>query len=683
MWVVTGSLMLISILLMILFLISSLKQNKEGDQPDLPGNQQPLGQRFQRHLSQFYQQAYSRSLGIPGLKGYVLKVRKRLEVSHTYDGYSLRKETMRIVFMTLGMSALFFMLLVLLNSSLMFIVWVLIAMLVLNGMLIDVFVHRVEDRLMKQLVQTFSQVRHYYQQHKMVDEAIYEAAQASDYEASVHIERIHHILTSQNPKDMLDRYYETAPNRYVKIFAGISYFIMEFGDKMVSNGSLYLNAINRLTQEMNFDILRREKLGQLLKGLTVIALLPALFTAPLEAWAKAHFPAIEDFYAGKIGLLFKISVFLIIILAYVLLRKMLENDETYYRARPKRKWLKTLYQVPAIRWAVTRFAPGGHTKQHFQVSTLLKETNSQLTVEWFYMQRLLLVLITLVGVVGLFIYMHAMSAERILHAPTKPIGFFGKLPTDEQAKAQEITDFDRSVIEDLRRVPNVTKERVIHKVSELTNHDRNASSVILTSERIFGKLILLKSEYFKWWELLIGIALSIIVYFIPLWLLHWQKRLRAIDMQREVDQIHTLIAILSQFERMSVEHVLEWMERSATIFKAPLQTCLLHYDSGAANSLEQLKEDVVFVPFVRIVERLQLAVEKISLQFAFDDLEMEREYYKEKREQHYEKVIEQKSSWGKLIGFAPMYALVFMYLVLPLLYLSSIQMSHYVKILQN
>lgn len=683
MWFVTGSLILISMLMLILFLISSLKQKERNEQPDLSGNHRPPKQEFRRRLSQFYQQAYNRSLSIPGLKGYVLKVRKRLEMSHTYDGYSLRKETMRVVFITLGLSALFFLLLMLINSSLMFMVWVLIAMLVFNGLMIDVFVHRVEDRLMKQLVQTFSQVRHYYQQHKMVDEAVYEAAQASDYEASVHIGRIHQMLTSQDPKTMLDRYYETAPNRYLKIFAGISFFIMEFGDKMVSNGSLYLNAINRLTQEMNFDILRREKLGQLLKGLTVIALLPALFTAPLEAWAKAHFPAIEDFYAGKTGLLFKISVFVIIVLSYVLLRKMLENDEVYYRARPKRQWLKTLYQVSAIRWTVNRLAPGQHTKQHFQVSTLLKETNSQLTVEWFYMQRLLLVLITFVGVVGLFFYMHTATVDRVLHAPTKPIAFFGKLPAHEQAKAQEITDFDRTVIEDLRKVPNVGKEKVIHKVSELTNHDRNASSVILTSERILGKIYVLKSEYFKWWELLIGIALSVIAYFVPLWLLHWQKRLRAIDMQREVDQFHTLIAILCQFERISVEHVLEWMERSATIFKAPLQTCLLHYDSGAMHTLEQLKEDVVFVPFVRIVERLQLAVEKISLQFAFDDLEMEREYYKEKREQHYEQVLEQKSSWGKLIGFAPMYALVFMYLVIPLLYLSSVQMSHYVKILQN
>ncbi|TCZ77235.1 hypothetical protein E0485_12320 [Paenibacillus albiflavus] len=683
MWMLTAILILITLVLFALFLWTSYK-HQGGKKPAAIIDELLSKEEAKKKLMQLYQRSYNWSMKVPFLQRYVRNIRKRLESIHTYDGYTLRKEAMKITFATLGSALILILLIMIINPNLMLFFWVLLGLIVINGMMIDAFVNRLEDRLIKQFIQCLSHVRHYYQQHKMVDEAIYEAAQVSSYEAALHAERVHQMLTSYNPKAKLDEYYEVAPNRYLKMFAGISFFIMEYGDKTVKNGSLYLNALSKLTQEMNFDILRREKLGHLLKGLTVIALLPVLFTSPIENWARTYFPAISDFYAGQFGLLFKIVVFLTIIVSYILLRKMLENDEANYSIKPARnQWRKRLYDIPPIKWIVNRFVPGKHTKQHFQISTLLKETNSPLTIEWFYMNRLLLTFVSFIGVMVLFFYMHSLTVDRILHAPTKQVNYIGKLPPEEQLKAEQLTEFDRSIIQDLSQSSIVVKERIIQKVSEATQTDRNSASVILTANRIFGKINILKDEYLKWWELVIGLGISIMIYYVPVWILRFQKRLREIDMQNEVDQFHTLIGILSAFERVSVEIVLEWLDRSAMIFRAPLQTCLLHYDYGAERALEQLKQEVVFVPFVRIVERLQLAVEKISLQAAFDDLEMEQEFYKQKREQHYEKVIEQKSSWGKLIGFAPMYALIFMYLVIPLLYISSVQMTQYVKVLQQ
>lgn len=683
MWMLSAILILITLILFILFLWISYKQ-QGGRKPAAVIEELISKDEAKKRLMQFYQKAYVWSMNVPILERYVRKIRKRLESIHTYDGYTLRKEAMKIVLATLGIAVTLVVLVLLINPNLMFLFWVLLGLIVINGMMIDAFVNRLEDRLIKQFIHCLSHVRHYYQQHKMVDEAIYEAAQISGYEASLHAERVHQILTSYNRKATLDEYYEVAPNRYLKLFAGISFFIMEYGDKTVKNGSLYLNTLNRLTQEMNFDILRREKLSYLLKGLTVIALLPVLFTSPIEKWARTYFPAIGDFYAGQIGLIFKIVVFLIIIVSYVLLRKMLENDEANYSMKPQRnRWRRRLYNIPPIKWLVDRLVPGEHTKQYFQISTLLKEVNSSLTIEWFYLNRVLLTLVSFIGVLVLFFYMHTITVEQILYAPTKQANFIGKLPAEELVKAKQLTDFDRSIIQDLASVPNIAKEQIIQKVSEVTQTDHNSASVVLTADRILGKMNILRNEYFKWWELVIGLCFSFMMYFVPVWILQFQKRMREIDMQNEVDQFHTLIGILSEFQRVSVENVLEWLERSAMIFRSPLQTCLLHYDHGAFKALEQLKQEVVFVPFVRIVERLQLAVEKISLQSAFDDLEMEQEFYKQKREQHYEKIIEQKSSWGKWIGFAPMYALVFMYLVIPLLYISSVQMTQYVKVLQQ
>lgn len=65
-------------------------------------------------------------------------------------------------------------------------------------------------------------------------------------------------------------------------------------------------------------------------------------------------------------------------------------------------------------------------------------------------------------------------------------------------------------------------------------------------------------------------------------------------------------------------------------FKEPINKCLNNYESGAYEALENLKEDVSYKDLIRIIEGLQAAVEKISIKDAFDELETEREYYKEK-----------------------------------------------------
>ena len=106
----------------------------------------------------------------------------------------------------------------------------------------------------------------------MVEEALYEAAEAGTGEAAEQVRLIYEALTSPDPNEALERYYEVAPNRFLKGFAGVSYMVMEFGDKDRAQGSIYLNGLGNLTQEIHLEILRRDKLDYLLKGLNIIAL---------------------------------------------------------------------------------------------------------------------------------------------------------------------------------------------------------------------------------------------------------------------------------------------------------------------------------------------------------------------------------------------------------------------------
>ena len=52
-------------------------------------------------------------------------------------------------------------------------------------------------------------------------------------EMSRQAEKIYEILISNDPESELEKYYDVAPNSYLKEFAGISYLTKEFGDRTV------------------------------------------------------------------------------------------------------------------------------------------------------------------------------------------------------------------------------------------------------------------------------------------------------------------------------------------------------------------------------------------------------------------------------------------------------------------
>lgn len=65
----------------------------------------------------------------------------------------------------------------------------------------------------------------------MVEEAIYQVSQSNEEEVSRQGEKVYEILISDDPEIELEKYYDIAPNSYLKEFAGISYLTREFGDR--------------------------------------------------------------------------------------------------------------------------------------------------------------------------------------------------------------------------------------------------------------------------------------------------------------------------------------------------------------------------------------------------------------------------------------------------------------------
>ena len=246
----------------------------------------------------------------------------------------------------------------------------------------------------------------------------------------------------------------------------------------------------------------------------------------------------------------------------------------------------------------------------------------------------------------------------------------------DKKNAMELTKQDNEIIDQFRGKLKTTQDQVKIAVKRSKYYkDAKDKEIDQAAERIFKKIQTVNSEYFKSYELLLSFVFALIGYMVPIWLLVFQSKMRQIEMEDEVMQFQTIILMLMRIERVNVEVILEWLERYANIFKEPIAKCLNNYEAGAWEALEAMKEEVSYMPLIRIVESLQAAVEKIPIKDAFDELDSERDYYQEKRKESNDRLIKKKGMIGKAIGFAPMVCMFVGYLIIPLVFIGLTSMS--------
>ena len=225
-----------------------------------------------------YQRLYLKYRKIPLVKRYLLKLRRRLEILNIDDEYLTRKQASQIL--TKGLVIVIPLTIVIIwltyTNFLLLGILIIFEIFIMDSM-IDGMVDKIDNNLLKQQINFFGEIRHAYHEFNMVEEAIYQTAQDNELEVSRQAEKIYEILISDDPEMELEKYYDVAPNSYLKEFAGISYLTKEYGDRKQNGASLYLKNLNNITQEMQLEILKRDKLDYVFQSLSVISIVPMLF----------------------------------------------------------------------------------------------------------------------------------------------------------------------------------------------------------------------------------------------------------------------------------------------------------------------------------------------------------------------------------------------------------------------
>ena len=625
-------------------------------------------------FDRIYQIVYLTFVKMPIIKYYTKKTRLKMEMTNDYTEYEIRRRTGKS--MLIALIFLFGSLFIFLNlvNDLYMSLMIIVGVLIITEKIIDLGITAVSEKILRQLPEVFTSIRHAFHEHGMIEESFIEAIDdLGEKEVVPQLKRIKEAMLSTNPETELERYYDTAPNRFLKLFAGVSYLTLDLGDKKVDGTSIYLKNLNNILSEIHLEILKRDKINYMFRSLTIIAVVPLFAIKPLQSWAESNFPALSNFYASSIGFVMQSLIIVSIFISYLMLRIIREDsEEIKFDRMSGRKWQERVYKYPFVKMIVDAFKSKPHTRKNRNETILIKNTNSYLTVEWLYVNKLTAAAITFILVLILMFNIQRIDVSAVYNKISDEFLSFGKLSAEQQAAANALNERDKTYLDKYKN-KRVSKEEL-----EMEFTDPATGTVDQTAvDRVYDKIQTLNNSYIKFWHVLVSLLCAIVAYYMPTLLLIIRNKIREMEKENEIMQFQSIILMLMYIDRIDVQTILEWLERFSYAFKEPIATCLNNYEAGAEAALEQLKEDVPYKDFQRICEQLISAVERIPIRDAFDELETERSFFHERRKDANERLIQKKVTYGKVLGFAPMVLLIGGYLVAPLMIVSIMQMMTY------
>lgn len=605
----------------------------------------------------------------------VNNIRSRIEMVEASSERIIRKKTVRVFVLISLVIGLLLVAMISVTKQVMMIGIFCLVLWFLSETLVDFYVTRMKNRLLAQQVKLNDLIRHKYYETKMVDEAIYLASQSLDpdhHDIGLQAQKIYDVLMAKDVEKEMVTYNELAPNKFLKMLIGLAYITMEYGDHQMDGSSVFMRNLSDLSSEIRIELSKRERLNYALRSLNIIVLAPLFFITPIKDWASHYFMPLKLFYESQIGFILEVVTITIIFLCFILLRRLQKFDDMQKATYHKRSFEQKLYDK-GLHHLIDWLKPKQHKGHYFKLKRELKMVASHISVEAYTTRKLLAFLTGLAFATTLFLALHYNTSHQILTGPTLPEQFLGgQLSQEEQETALEITRQDVKYLSQL--VPEAEEVDII---KWLVGQGVGNEEAKVIAKRLISKQVILMDQYLKWWEVAIIIIVGLISYQLPYLYLKFQQKVMRIDIEDEISGFSAIILMLMYHERLSVIEVLEWLELFSNTFKEAIGDCINNSAAGLTEALEELRDVSDEERFLRIMDSLILASEEITIRQAFDELQAEKGHYLEQRKEVNMRVIEKKINLGRMFGFLPLYGLIMIYMIVPMITTSMADMNTY------
>ena len=165
-------------------------------------------------------------------------------------------------------------------------------------------------------------------------------------------------------------------------------------------------------------------------------------------------------------------------------------------------------------------------------------------------------------------------------------------------------------------------------------------------------------------SLFIGIIALVLFYYGQVLFVRVKKNIMLMEREDEVIRFQGIILMLMYSDRITVEQILNQLERFAISFKKQIEEMSDKLSYKGSSVFKEIKNKSDFLPFNRLIDGF-IACDDMYIYKAFEDVEMDRRYYIEKHKQEKLFFIEQRGAISKFLSFIPLCSAILINLIIP------------------
>lgn len=247
----------------------------------------------------------------------LIRVRQRYEILCPAQETYIVQKTVKTLLFTWVVILLEIIGIIRLRPSILQAMIAIMCSVILHNEIIQFCVQTLEQKILIQLEQFITDIRHHYYVSRMVDDAIFDALDHTPYEMRVHALKFHDIITSENCEELADRYHLSSHNNFLNLFLALCVTVVEYGDRKINDQSLFLMNLSNLKVEINLEVLKLKQQNYLYSGLSFVIIAPMTVMKVIEHWGISNLAELSTFYQGKFGY---VTAFLIISISIIIYR---------------------------------------------------------------------------------------------------------------------------------------------------------------------------------------------------------------------------------------------------------------------------------------------------------------------------------------------------------------------------
>lgn len=542
---------------------------------------------------------------------------------------------------------------------------------------IDKKLDKINEKVYEALRGALSAIREGYLRTNSVPEAIEEAD--IDPLLKDNFDQIYNILTTTNAELKLKEFFERVPFRHLQTLARVCYDINNSGDEIDSTGhSNFMEAMSSMSEDVVAELdkihYQQDEFGKM-EYLTVI---PFFAMKPIENALGSTIPATSVIYDSATGYLLRIGVMVSVVIAFAIITKIntiqavKDDDRVYFfqKMLSEHMWLYHFAQdIAPKNYLGLGFKNGKMVRMLKNKRDLFErkmaKAMSKKSPEAFYLEKLSYGLLLFLGSV-LAIYLSVQIGYQKTLNNTNPLSIV-EVEFSVDISQEQLVAMDTEYLR-LKREGNAPVKE------DLTNFCKGYLPGLTPMEledqvkRLESKWNTLENCYFHWYYMLIAAGLGILAWFYPDMMILLRKWLIKVEAEADFIQMQTLMSITMNTDADTLD-ALEQMSEMTQIHKSIMLYCYHSYPSAPDKELARLQASTPLMEFKRFIGKLRLTTEDLSLQEAFSDLKLEREYIQKERDRKIRMSIHRKAVLCGFIFKAPLVVMVFGDLIYPLGYI--------------